>query len=167
MNRFLLLVLFFVAVSSALGFQLSSARNGIVSYFFKYSKTNCHNITYYGAVVDLNLILLKYIHFLTCNQISKNQLVMRERKCDLSGARRNSKCMSVSKSNAHTHRVQNVNLQTKKLFWEEGNKYVRIRISTKTLKTIQKKGLHATAKDFGVDLNKFSISAGSTVTESA
>lgn len=90
----------------------------------------------------------------------RNQLVMRERKCDISGKSRNSKCMNVSKSNAHTHKVQNVNLQTKKLFWEEGNKFVKVRISTKTLKTIQKNGLHATAKKYGVDLNKFSISSG-------
>ena len=85
---------------------------------------------------------------------------MRERKCDLSGTRKNSKCMSVSKSNAHTYRVQNVNLQTRKLFWEEGNKFVRIRVSTRTIKTIQKIGLNATAKKFGVDLNKFALSSG-------
>ena len=91
----------------------------------------------------------------------KSSLVMRERKCDLTGARKNSKCMSVSKSNAHNHRVQNVNLQTKKLFWEEGNKFVKIRISAKTLKTVQKNGLHATAKKYGIDLNKFAISSGS------
>jgi large subunit ribosomal protein L28 len=85
---------------------------------------------------------------------------MRERKCDLSGTRQNSKCMNVSKSNAHTHRVQNVNLQSRKLWWEEGNKFVKIRISTRTLKTVQKNGLHATAKKYGVDLNKFSLSSG-------
>jgi large subunit ribosomal protein L28 len=89
--------------------------------------------------------------------------VMRERKCDLSGTRQNSKCMNVSKSNAHTHRVQNVNLQTRKLWWEEGNKFVKIRISTRTLKTVQKNGLHATAKKYGVDLNKFSISSGNAL----
>ena len=85
---------------------------------------------------------------------------MRERKCDLSGTRKNSKAMSVSKSNAHTHRTQNVNLQTRRLFWEEGNKFVRLRISTRTLKTIQKNGLHETAKKFGINLNHFSLSSG-------
>ena len=88
---------------------------------------------------------------------------MRERKCDLSGTRQNSKCNNVSKSNAHTHRIQNVNLQTRKLWWEEGNKFVRIRISTRTLKTVQKNGLNATAKKFGVDLNKFSLSSGNAL----
>jgi large subunit ribosomal protein L28 len=92
--------------------------------------------------------------------VARNALVMRERKCDLSGTRQNSQCMNVSKSNAHTHRVQHVNLQTRKFFWEEGNKTVKIRISCRTLKTIKKLGIHATAKKFGVNLNKFSISSG-------
>ena len=87
-------------------------------------------------------------------------LVMRERKCDLSGTRKNSKAMNVSKSNAHTHRTQEVNLQTRKLWWEEGNKFVRIRVSTRTLKTIKKNGLQATAKKFGVNLDNFSLSHG-------
>lgn len=87
-------------------------------------------------------------------------MVMRERKCDISGTRKNSKAMNVSKSVARTHRVQAVNLQTRKLWWEEGNKFVRVRICTRTLKTIQKNGLDATAKKFGVNLNKFAMSGG-------
>ena len=107
-------------------------------------------------------------------------LVMRERKCDLAGScplipfillfraltflltgtRKNSKAMSVSKSNAHTHRTQEVNLQTRRLWWEEGNKFVRVRVSTRTIKTIKKLGLNATAKKFGIDLNKFALSSG-------
>jgi large subunit ribosomal protein L28 len=95
------------------------------------------------------------------------KLVMRERKCDLSGARRNGKAMRVSKSNAHTHRVQNVNLQSRKLWWEEGNKFVRIRITTRTLKTIQLHGLDKTAKKFDIDLNQFAISSGTAPTKNA
>ena len=87
-------------------------------------------------------------------------LVMRERKCDLAGTRKNSKAMSVSKSNAHTHRTQEVNLQTRRLWWEEGNKFVRVRVSARTIKTIKKLGLNATAKKFGIDLNKFALSSG-------
>ena len=82
---------------------------------------------------------------------------MRERKCDITGTRQNSKAMSVSKSNAHTHRVQHVNLQTRKFWWEEGNKFVRIRVSTRTLKTIAKKGLGKLAKEYEVDLDRFAI----------
>ena len=65
--------------------------------------------------------------------------------------------MAVSKSNVHTHRVQHVNLQTKKFWWEEGNKFVRVRVSTRTMKTIAKKGLDKLAKEYNVDLNKFAI----------
>jgi large subunit ribosomal protein L28 len=108
-----------------------------------------------------NLCCVPILRFPLLLQPRRSELVMRERKCDLSGTRKNSKCMNVSKSNAHTHRVQNVNLQTRKLWWEEGNKFVRIRISARTLKTIQKNGLDATAKKFSIDLNKFSLSSGS------
>jgi hypothetical protein len=38
---------------------------------------------------------------------------LRERKCDLTGRRQNSKCMAVSKSGHKTHRSQGVNLHTK------------------------------------------------------
>ena len=99
-----------------------------------------------------------YEYYLT--QQTRSNLVMRERKCDLSGSRKNSKAMNVSKSHMRTHRTQEVNLQTRKLWWEEGNKFVRVRICTKTLKTIQKNGLNATAKKFGVNLNKFAMSSG-------
>ena len=85
---------------------------------------------------------------------------MRERKCDMSGTRKNSKCMSVSKSNVHTHRVQHANLHWRKMWWPEGRKMVQMRISARTIKTIAKFGLHATALKYGVDLNKFSISFG-------
>ena len=90
------------------------------------------------------------------------QLLMRERKCDISGTRQNSKAMSVSKSNVHTHRVQGVNLQWCRLWWPEANKFVRVRISTRTLKTIKKYGLDCTARKYGVNLNRFSLSYGTS-----
>jgi len=85
---------------------------------------------------------------------------MRERKCDITGTRKNTLCNQVSKSNAHTHKVQEVNLQTKKLWWEEGNKFVKLRVTARTLKTIKKKGLNVLAKEYGINLNRFSISSG-------
>lgn len=94
-------------------------------------------------------------------------LEMRERKCDISGARKNSKAMLISKSDVRTRTTQGVNLQWKKLWWEEGNKYVHVRIAARTLKTIRLKGLDATAKRYGVDLNKFSISYGSKAAATA
>ena len=38
---------------------------------------------------------------------------------------------------------------------------VKVRVSTRTLKTIKKKGLDKLAKEYNVDLNKFAISSGS------
>jgi large subunit ribosomal protein L28 len=81
---------------------------------------------------------------------------MRERACDITGSRRN-KANSVSKSNMHTRKFQFVNLQWRKLWWPEGDKFVRLRISTRTLKTIKKNGLHATAKSNDINLNDFAI----------
>lgn len=81
---------------------------------------------------------------------------MRERACDITGSRRN-KANSVSKSNVHTRKFQLVNLQWRKLWWPEGDKFVRLRISTRTLKTIKRDGLHATAKKNGIDLKRFVI----------
>lgn len=100
--------------------------------------------------------LLQY-EFLPMPQRS---IEMRERKCDIAGTRRNSLCNTVSKSRAHTHKVQMVNLQPRKLWWEEGNKFVKLRVTTRTLKTIKKKGLDATARQYGVNLNKFAMSSG-------
>jgi large subunit ribosomal protein L28 len=84
---------------------------------------------------------------------------MRERACDIAGTRRN-KANSVSKSNVHTRKFQMVNLQTKTLWWEEGHKFVRLRISTRTHKTILKNGLAATARKHDINLNQFAVSSG-------
>jgi ribosomal protein L28 len=42
--------------------------------------------------------------------------------------------------------LQQVNLQKRRLWWEEGKKWVNIKISTKALKSIQKVGLDKFAK---------------------
>tara|TARA_Y100000589_G_scaffold329649_1_gene376850 strand:- start:3197 stop:3433 length:237 start_codon:yes stop_codon:yes gene_type:complete len=76
------------------------------------------------------------------------------RVCELTGAKANNG-MAVSHSHIRTKKLQQVNLQKRRLWWEEGNRYVTIRISTKALKSIQKIGLGKFAKTKGVDLNKF------------
>ncbi len=75
------------------------------------------------------------------------------RVCELSGTRANNG-MAVSHSHIRTKKLQQVNLQKRRLWWEEGKKWITIRISTRTLKTIQKKGLDSYAKSVGVDLSK-------------
>jgi large subunit ribosomal protein L28 len=50
--------------------------------------------------------------------------------------------------------LQHANLQDKRIWWERGKRWVRLRLSTKAMKTMQKKGLEAMAKEAGIDLNK-------------
>ena len=76
------------------------------------------------------------------------------RVCELTGARANNG-MAVSHSHIRTKKLQHVNLQKRRLWWQEGNKWVTLRISTKALKSIQKVGLNKFAKSQGVDLSKF------------
>ena len=76
------------------------------------------------------------------------------RVCELTGAKANNG-MAVSHSHIRTKKLQQVNLQKRKLWWQEGNKWVTMRISTKALKSIQKVGLNKFAKNQGVDLSKF------------
>ena len=76
------------------------------------------------------------------------------RVCDLTGARANNG-MAVSHSHIRTKKLQQVNLQKRRLWWEEGNRWINLRISTKALKSIQKVGLGRFAKSQGIDLKKF------------
>ena len=76
------------------------------------------------------------------------------RVCDLTGARANNG-MAVSHSHIRTKKLQQVNLQKRRLWWDEGNRWINLRISTKALKSIQKVGLGKFAKSQGINLNKF------------
>ena len=76
------------------------------------------------------------------------------RVCELTGAKANNG-MAVSHSHIRTKKLQQVNLQKRRLWWQEGKQWINIKISTKALKSIQKVGLDKVAKTNGVDLNKF------------
>lgn len=75
------------------------------------------------------------------------------RKCQLTGKKANN-AMSVSHSHRRTHRRQEVNLQDKRVWWPQGNRWVKLRLSTKAIKTLDRKGLQAFAKEAGINLNK-------------
>ena len=47
------------------------------------------------------------------------------------------------------------NLQSKRLYSKELDRYVRVKVATSTLRTIRKLGLDETAKKYNVDLSKF------------
>lgn len=79
---------------------------------------------------------------------------MRARVCDLTGKRPNRQAMAVTFSHKRNKKVQHVNLQNRRIWWPEGNKFVKLRVSTKGLRTIEKYGIDLAAKKYGLDLAK-------------
>ena len=76
------------------------------------------------------------------------------RKCIFTGKKPN-----VGNKISHSHRKskkrQLPNLQQKRLWWEEGQRFVRVRVSTRALRTIDRKGLQNYADEVGLDLKSF------------
>ncbi|CAM0958955.1 unnamed protein product [Alopecurus aequalis] len=85
--------------------------------------------------------------------VSTRHTIVARRICPFLDKRTN-RANKVSFSNHKTKKQQFVNLQYKKLWWEAGKRYVKLRLSTKALKTIERNGLDAVAKKAGIDLNK-------------
>lgn len=83
-------------------------------------------------------------------------MVMRARICDLLGKRPNRQARVVTFSNKKIKKVQHVNLQTKKFFSEALGRSVKLRLSTKGIKTVEKYGgIDAAAKKFKINITKF------------
>ena len=81
---------------------------------------------------------------------------MRARVCDLLGKRPNRQARVVTFSHRRIKKVQEVNLQWKRFFSEKLNRNVRLRLSTKGIKTVNKMGgIDEAAKKFELDLAKF------------
>ncbi|MGP1382138.1 MAG: 50S ribosomal protein L28 [Thainema sp.] len=76
------------------------------------------------------------------------------RKCQLTGKKANN-AYAVSHSHRRTKKLQEVNLQEKRVWWPQGNRWVKLRISTKAIKTLHKKGIDQFAREAGIDLNKY------------
>jgi large subunit ribosomal protein L28 len=51
--------------------------------------------------------------------------------------------------------MQEANLQEKRVWWPQGKRWVKLRLSTKAIKTLEFRGLEAMAKEAGINLNKF------------
>jgi large subunit ribosomal protein L28 len=76
------------------------------------------------------------------------------RVCDITGKGPNN-ANRVTFSNKHNQRWQYANLQTKRLYSKELDRYVRLKVACSTLRTVRKLGLDETAKKYDVDLSKF------------
>ncbi|APB32444.1 50S ribosomal protein L28 [Gloeomargarita lithophora Alchichica-D10] len=75
------------------------------------------------------------------------------RRCQLTGKKANN-AFSVSHSHRRTKRLQEVNLQWKRVWWPEGRRWVRLRLSTQAIRTLQRRSLQAMAAAAGINLNQ-------------
>lgn len=73
------------------------------------------------------------------------------RKCTLSG-KKPLVGNRVSHANNHTKMRQLPNLQNKRIYIPEEDRWVRVRLSTRALRTVTKKGLLQYLKDEGLNL---------------
>ena len=71
------------------------------------------------------------------------------RRCDLTGKRPNV-AHKVSHSNIKTKKRQLPNLQMRRIWWEEEGRYVTLKLSTRALRTLNKKTLGQFIKDAGL-----------------
>ncbi len=76
------------------------------------------------------------------------------RKCQLTGKKANN-AYAISHSHRRTKKLQEVNLQWKRVWWSQGDRWVRLRLSTKAIKTLEHKGLEAMAKEAGINLSRY------------
>ncbi|MEO0408499.1 MAG: 50S ribosomal protein L28 [Cyanobacteria bacterium P01_A01_bin.135] len=76
------------------------------------------------------------------------------RKCTLTGKKANN-AYAVSHSHRRTKKLQGANLQSKRVWWPQGNRWVKLRLSTKAIKTLKTRGVEAMAREAGIDLNKY------------
>mmetsp|Transcript_10213 Transcript_10213/g.15737 ORF Transcript_10213/g.15737 Transcript_10213/m.15737 type:complete len:125 (-) Transcript_10213:92-466(-) len=85
-----------------------------------------------------------------------SSMTMRARVCDLLGKKPNRQARVVTFSHKRIKKVQEVNLQWKRFYSDDLGRKVRLRLSTKGIKTVNKYGgIDAAAKKFDVDLSKF------------
>ena len=75
------------------------------------------------------------------------------RSCSLTGKKANN-AYAVSHSHRRTKKLQEANIQSKKVWWPQGNRWVKLKLSTKAIKTLKTKGIEAMAKEAGINLNK-------------
>ncbi len=74
------------------------------------------------------------------------------RKCKLTG-KKPMVAMNVSHAHNRTKRRQLPNLQLKRLFVPELNRFVRIRLSVRALRTVSKKGLMPFLREQGLTIS--------------
>lgn len=74
------------------------------------------------------------------------------RRCQISGKQTRGG-NSISHSHIRTRRKFKVNLVTKSVYLPDENRYVRLKLSARMLKSLNKKGVKALMKQYGGDLS--------------
>lgn len=74
------------------------------------------------------------------------------RKCEISGKTYRRGC-NVSHSKRHTRNFSFANLHTRRLFDSEAGKWVRVKVSSRVLREIDRKGLSAALRDAGMTID--------------
>jgi ribosomal protein L28 len=74
------------------------------------------------------------------------------RRCQISG-KQTSSGNTISHSHRKTRRKFKVNLVTKKVYLPHENRYVRLRVSARMLKSLNKRGVVSLIKKYGQDLS--------------
>lgn len=75
------------------------------------------------------------------------------RRCTLTGKRPNV-AHKVSHSNIKTKKRQLPNLQTRRIWYPEEQRFVTLKLSTRALRTLRHKSLEQFAREAGLDLSK-------------
>jgi large subunit ribosomal protein L28 len=70
------------------------------------------------------------------------------RRCKITG-KGSQNGHKVSHANNKSNKITYPNLQYRRLFDSESGKWVKVRLSTRVLRTVDKKGLSATLRDLG------------------
>jgi large subunit ribosomal protein L28 len=111
-------------------------------------------LTWQGTSGLYSFLLPSVDTIIDCTQKTYKLENAMSRVCQLTGKKANN-AYAVSHSHIRTKKLQEVNLQWKRVWWAEGKRWVKLRLSTKAIKTLEKKGLAAMAKEAGINLNKF------------
>ena len=77
------------------------------------------------------------------------------RKCDLTGKKKQTMLSPFPTLTVVQSVYRKPNLQTKRVWWPQGKRWVKLRLSTKAIKTLHHKGIDAMAKEAGIDLSKY------------
>ncbi len=96
--------------------------------------------------------MLNSFVFLDRIQWYKNSVPVMARKCEISGKKTGSG-NSISHSHIRVKRKFKVNLVSKKVYLPDENRWVRLKISARMLKTLNNKGVKTLMKKYGTDLS--------------